>query len=212
MLQANPALTPNLVKAILQYTAETSADYDPLTQGAGFLNARGAVALARHLASPLLVPYPSESGWSRQLIWGNYRVTGGRLAGSGNAWSTGVTWGATATSLGLAIRWGVTCLTSGCQLTTSWRWRSDTYANVVWGGVCGGDNCSSPWSLEAVSPANDDGDTVVWGTDENGDTVVWGTDEDGDTVVWGTDDDGDTVVWGTSCSDPACEPVIWPGQ
>jgi hypothetical protein len=36
---------------------------------------------------------------------------------------------------------------------------------------------------------------------------TWTTD-DGDTVVWGTDD-GDTVVWGTSCSDPACQPVVW---
>ena len=50
MLQANPTLTPNLVKAILQYTAEHRAGYDDLTQGAGFLNARGAVQLAKSLA------------------------------------------------------------------------------------------------------------------------------------------------------------------
>ena len=50
MLQANPALTPNLVKAVLQYTAEHRAGYDDLTQGAGFLNARGAVQLARSLS------------------------------------------------------------------------------------------------------------------------------------------------------------------
>ena len=47
MLQANPALTPNAVKAILQYTAEVYPGYDPLTQGAGFLNAAGAVELSR---------------------------------------------------------------------------------------------------------------------------------------------------------------------
>ena len=47
MLQANPKLTPNLVKAILQYTAQTR-HYDALTQGAGFLNAQGAVELARY--------------------------------------------------------------------------------------------------------------------------------------------------------------------
>jgi serine protease AprX len=33
MLQANPALTPNQVKAILQYTAEVYPSYDPLTEG-----------------------------------------------------------------------------------------------------------------------------------------------------------------------------------
>ena len=37
MMQANPALTPNLVKAILQYTAEHKSRYDALTQGGGFL-------------------------------------------------------------------------------------------------------------------------------------------------------------------------------
>ena len=49
MLQANPGLTPNLVKAILQFTAEAHDEYDYLTQGAGFVNARGAVTLAKYL-------------------------------------------------------------------------------------------------------------------------------------------------------------------
>ncbi len=52
MLQANPALTPNAVKAILQYTAEPYAGYDSLTQGSGFLNAGGAVQLAQYFAAP----------------------------------------------------------------------------------------------------------------------------------------------------------------
>src|SRR4030095_13913118 len=46
MLQANPALTPNAVKAILQYTAQRYSG-NALTQGAGFLNAKGAIELAR---------------------------------------------------------------------------------------------------------------------------------------------------------------------
>ena len=50
MLQANPALTPNLVKAILQFTAESRDGYNALTQGAGFLNTRGAVELAQSMA------------------------------------------------------------------------------------------------------------------------------------------------------------------
>ena len=52
MIEANPGLTPNAVKAIVQYTAETRAGVDYLTQGAGFLNARGAVELSRTLADP----------------------------------------------------------------------------------------------------------------------------------------------------------------
>ena len=51
MLQANPELTPNLVKAILQFTSQEYPGYDALTQGAGFLNARGAVRLAEYFTS-----------------------------------------------------------------------------------------------------------------------------------------------------------------
>ena len=47
MLQANPSLTPNLVKGILEYTAQVYPGYDALTEGAGFLNTKGAVDLAR---------------------------------------------------------------------------------------------------------------------------------------------------------------------
>ena len=65
MLQANPNLTPNLVKAILQYTAQTR-HYDALTQGAGFLNAKGAVELARYFKSPQAGQhYPHSWMWSQ---------------------------------------------------------------------------------------------------------------------------------------------------
>ena len=57
MLQANPSLTPENVKAILQATAVSSGRYDQLTQGAGFLNARAAVEMARALAAE---PPPPE--------------------------------------------------------------------------------------------------------------------------------------------------------
>ena len=62
MLQVNPQLTPNAVKAVLQYTAEVDAHADPLTQGAGFLNAKGAVQLARYLAAPAATTYPRYLG------------------------------------------------------------------------------------------------------------------------------------------------------
>ena len=82
MLQANPALTPNAVKAILQYTAEARDGYDHLTQGAGFLNARGAVELSRAFAGIAharreLIDDPMR--WSRHIIWGNRRIGGGML-------------------------------------------------------------------------------------------------------------------------------------
>ena len=47
MLQANPKLTPNLVKMLLMYTAQTLNGANQFEQGAGELNADGAVRLAK---------------------------------------------------------------------------------------------------------------------------------------------------------------------
>jgi hypothetical protein len=212
MLQANPSLTPNAVKAILQYTAGSSSQYDRLTQGAGFLNAAGAVTLARYFAQPSAL-YPSTTGWNKQLIWGNRQVKGGRPTPDANAWSTSVTWGADTTSTGSTVNWGAYCVTSGCEYAIGrWSMANSKVRNVVWGTLCGGQNCAIPWTVSTVAAAAlDDGDTVVWGTTE-GDTVVWGTLDELDTVVWGTIDEGDTVVWGTSCTSASCVPTIWPKQ
>src|SRR5205823_5337175 len=48
---AHPSLAPNAVKAVLQYTAleirnDAGIEYDPLRQGAGALNSKGAIELA----------------------------------------------------------------------------------------------------------------------------------------------------------------------
>jgi serine protease AprX len=56
MLQANPSLRPESVKAILVRTAVSNSRYDQFTQGAGFLNARAAVEMARALAAESPVP------------------------------------------------------------------------------------------------------------------------------------------------------------
>jgi serine protease AprX len=209
MLQANPALTPNQVKAILQYTAQVYANYDPLTEGAGFLNAKGAIQLARHLASPLEIPYPDSADWSASVIWGNRVVKGGRLTADANAWSAAVMWGARSDANGAPISWGVRCESANCTETSgSWSVGSGYSRNVVWGSRCEGDDCSYAWTIDLATSA-DGGETVVWGTD-GGETVVWGTDG-GETVVWGTDT-GETVVWGTSCHEPTCRPVIWGGR
>ena len=236
MLQANPKLTPNAVKAILQYTAQISPNFDPLTQGAGFLDANGAVRLARFFASPTS-PRPSGATWGGRVIWGNRMVSGGRLTPDANAWDTAVTWGAVTNASGQAIGWGEICRFTDCYTDghqwSRWRitcagdacsdanWSNGTTHNVVWGALCGGRSCAQTWSLDlftrtlvgetVVWGTGGGGDTVVWGTGGgDGDTVVWGTYGDGDTVVWGTGGgDGDTVVWGTTCPDPSCVPVIW---
>ncbi len=200
MLQANPSLTPNEVKAIIQYTAEIRGLYDPLTRGGGFLNAEGAVRLAQYLRDPSTVPYPDSTGWSRRIIWGNQMLRGGRLTGDASAWATDVTWGALATPGGQDVEWGRLCSNWQCTSTWGrWRWGQTSALNVVWGPTCDGADCTGPWTGR------------IWDTSDEGDTVVWGTADEGDTVVWGTADE-DTVVWGTSCSDADCEPILWNGR
>ena len=197
MLQANPDLTPNAVKAILQFTAETYPGYDRLTEGAGFLNAKGAVDLATFLASPSDVPYPQAPEWSAQIIWGNRLFRGGRFTAEANAWSTYVTWGDAIASGDQRVVWGVTCDPTVCDVgddANAWGFSGDA-PNIVWGTTCGGGDCSGAWTVAAIGGA------------------VTGAGDDGDTVVWGTSDgDGDTVVWGTSCSDRSCRPVLWGRQ
>ena len=49
MIQANPNLTPALVKAILMYTAQPMAGVNSFEQGAGRLNVEGAVLMASYV-------------------------------------------------------------------------------------------------------------------------------------------------------------------
>jgi hypothetical protein len=204
MLQANPALTPNAVKAILQYTAQPLPNYDALTEGAGLLNARGAVDLARSFAGTSDGADPDQSRWSRQIIWGNQMIGGGVLTPEANAWSVDVPWGAGTVPGGANVVWGVICPVEQCDPgsaeSTAWKttcadaqcgsftWGNGSSSNVVWGSECGGADCrNGSW-------AHSNGDGTASGM-----SVVWGT-----SLVWGT-----SVVWGTSCDDPSCEPVVW---
>jgi serine protease AprX len=153
MLHANPLLTPNEVKAILQYTAQWYPRYDAMTQGTGFLNAKGAVELADYFARPASGAYPSSYGWSARLLWGNHFVSVERLTPDANAWRSDVIWGGTTTPDGQPIGWSVWPTTNG-----------DT---VVWGTSDNGDT---------VVWGTSDGDTVVWGTsctDPSCSPVIW---------------------------------------
>jgi len=81
MLQANPSLTPSLVKSILQYTAENNPKYDAFAQGAGFLNSRGAVELSRTVASGTsIAEHDDPTPWSGQVVSARPLVTADALA------------------------------------------------------------------------------------------------------------------------------------
>jgi serine protease AprX len=208
MLQANPNLTPNLIKAILQYTAQVYPGYKPLEQGAGFLNTLGAVRLAQFYANHLVGSrMPVQGVWSRHIVWGNQQLSGGYINPKANAWGNKVVWGSAKTlgDDGDNIIWGTDC--DFCD-NIIWGtadengdniiWGTSLDDNIVWGTLFDGDNIIWGTSLD---------DNIVWGTDCGGadcDNIIWGT-ADEDNIIWGTADDGDNIIWGTSLDDN----IIW---
>ena len=104
MLQANPGLTPPLIKAILQFTAQPLPNANVLQQGAGLLNVDGAIPLAKTLKPrprrgrsppattagaaherdrPAGVRVPTVDG--RSFNWSRVVFVGGNHVVSGNA-------------------------------------------------------------------------------------------------------------------------------
>jgi serine protease AprX len=208
LLEANPELTPNAVKAILQYTAGTLPNQNALVQGAGLLNARGAIRLARYFANPR-GGFPAtvdrfdgnRVDWAKHVIWGNYRVRGGVPLPGSNAWARGVTWGAITTRTGTPIVWGAK---SGDNIV----WSTGADDNIVWSTAAATENIV--WSTAGAD------DNIVWstGADEN---IVWSTAAD-DNIVWSTGADDNivwstavvqNVVWGTDCGGKNCGRVLW---
>jgi serine protease AprX len=191
MLEANPSLTPNMVKAILQYTAQVDPDYNYLTQGAGFVNTFGAVRLARYFATADKGDaYPASNAWSRHIFWGNRRVTGGVLTPGGTAWASNIVWGDALTPLGQNIVWGENCFNGDCDNIV---WGN----NIVWGESDASDN---------IVWGNTDGDNIVWGNSSD-DNIVWGN-GDADNIVWGNSD-LDNIVWGNDCGGADCDNIVW---
>jgi subtilisin family serine protease len=209
MLQANPSLTPNLVKAILQYTAQVYANYKPLEQGGGFLDSLGAVRLAQFYANAKPGDaVPIEPISSQQFVWGNFVISGGLMLPSANAWDDNIVWGTATTDGGDNIVWGTSCGQADCGDNIVWGTATAKARNIVWGTA---DSDNIVWGTRF------DGDTIVWGTDTdnivwgtdcggaNCDNIVWGTAGDDDNIVWGTGEPGDNIVWGTSDDDN----IVW---
>jgi serine protease AprX len=219
MLQANPSLTPNAVKAILQYTAEQRSGYNALTQGAGFLNTIGAVRLASFYAvGQPGAPYPLQSVWSKKIIWGSHRLSGGVLDPSASAFALGTTWGVAHTSDGENIIWGTTCeggcdnIIWGTSGSDNVLWGTDGDDNIIWGTGDEGENII--WGTDGPDAniiwgtdcGGADCDNIIWGTEGEGDNIIWGTAGDDDNIIWGTDGE-DNIIWGTDGDDP--DNIIW---
>jgi serine protease AprX len=165
-------LSPHAMKALLEYSALPLPAVDRPSQGAGELNAAGAVKLASSIDPRVaqgewwlvdaVDPWSNVGNttlvWAQSVLWGNTLVDGSIAFINEPAWDPSLVWGAG-------------------DDTVVWGNSDDGGDTVVWGNSA-------------------DGDTVVWGNSDN-DTVVWGNAAD-DTVVWGNNEDNDTVVWGNS--------------
>jgi serine protease AprX len=211
-------LTANLVKAILEYSAIPVANADTLTQGAGEINASGAIALAsaidtgasldswwvRSSVPGLTAIGGATYAWSRHIVWGSTVLTGNALFydlktwAQSSEWGDNIVWGTFAQVAADNIVWGTTAAWASHIVWSDRVIGQRSGDNIVWGTSDDGDNIV--WgTLE--------GDNIVWGTvagqniifstTTDGDNVVWGT-YDGDNIVWGTSVDGDNIVWGTA--------------
>jgi len=60
------------------------------------------------------------TGWSKHILWGNYRVGGGVLTPGGTAWGQNIVWGDTHAPNGTNVVWGDNCCTAACD-------------DIVWG-------------------------------------------------------------------------------
>ena len=190
MIQANPKLTPNLVKAMLQFTSQVYTGYDYLTQGAGFLNSLGAVKLAKYFATGHKGQhYPNMGAWSKHILWGNVRVSGGVLTPGGTAWGNNIVWGEAHTPAGQNIVWGDYCADACDNIV----WGN----NIVWGEFDPSDN---------IVWGNYDNDNIVWGNSAV-DNIVWGNGSV-DNIVWGNASD-DNIVWGNDCGGANCDNIVW---
>ncbi|HWW77887.1 MAG TPA: S8 family serine peptidase [Pyrinomonadaceae bacterium] len=86
MLQANPKLTPNMVKALLMYTAQPLPGFNTLEQGAGEVNLEGAMRLARLVRTDLSNSTPVGTS----MLTGSYGSQQTTIAGYQFDWSQGV--------------------------------------------------------------------------------------------------------------------------
>ncbi len=97
LLQANPGLTPPLVKAILQYTAQAVGTGNLVQQGAGLVDVPGAVAVAQSLSTTIAaqvangtinvgdsllapgqqLPAPVSTIGGQTVNWSQFAVMGG---------------------------------------------------------------------------------------------------------------------------------------
>jgi hypothetical protein len=214
ILQANPSLTPHMVKAILMYTAQIMNGPDLFEQGAGLLNIEGAVRLATSLsqranalkagqrllaASALPDPQSTIAGetvvWSQSLIWGTGDLKGAALFTTDQlAYSQSLIWG-----IGRLDAWG-----SGVTYFDG-LYSSDY---VLFGG-------NNQWNYVTWGNGNATSSGLIWTRDLSASGLIWGNqaisndffDVSTSSLIWGINGYGGSwsgLIWGIGWSS-----LIW---
>jgi serine protease AprX len=173
MIQAQPLITPDTVKARLMKAAEKRLGYDVFSEGAGFADLITALGLDDIALLPALSPTATwtQTGILFQdpgILWGDAAVWGGdAIWGSDPQRGTGAVWGD-------ATVWGGRAAASSSGSVAP----GNAGANsIVWGG--------------GMSV-----DSIVWGGGISADSIVWGGGISADSIVWGGGISADSIVWG----------------
>lgn len=158
LLQANPSLTPDTIKARLMVSADkmTRADGtpDPCTYGAGYLNIPAALACPITLGQPALSPALAVDASGNVLLeplhitWGDNSSDGTHITwGDNGMGTTHITWGDT--SLGTThITWGDSSVGA-----THITWGDTVDHQQIWGGgILAGTNALASGGLLSVQP------------------------------------------------------------
>jgi hypothetical protein len=205
-------LSPNAVKAILQYSAlpvddANGKDVEVLAQGTGEINVRGATAIAaaidtrwgygrwpNYRLDPTTYIGGDVEEWSQDIVWGDSIIRNPDPLRASALLSENIVWG-TLTLDGENIVWGTLAGVENIVWGTNAVWAT----NLVWGDAAIGVRVSADnivWSTARLA----DSENIVWGT-LNGENIVWGTLRDAENIVWGTmrdGGDGENIVWGTT--------------
>jgi serine protease AprX len=196
VLGANPGLTANTVKMVLQFTSRLIKQTDVLTQGAGALNVTGALKLAKAINPS--APYGTN--------WITTALTSSNSDGNGHTinWSRRIIYGDRFMQPKYAEihlrRWSDDFVWAWDAIEDNIVWGNDD--NIVWGNednIVWGNEDNIVWGNDDnIVWGNSADDNIVWGNGES-DNVVWGID---DNIVWGNDDN---IVWGNSADDN----IVW---
>jgi serine protease AprX len=227
LLQQNPNLTPDQVKATLMFTAykgmqqyatvtdpTTSQTFDEqadiFTVGAGELDIQAALAnttLAPATVGSAMSPSAVPDGNGNIVLVANGPSVLGNNSESGNMilWGTNGIWGnmilwGTGTTEGEMILWGTDSMTSDMIL---WGTNATAGQMILWGtGTAQAD-------MILWGTGTDQADMILWGTDTTSSSMIlWGTGTtSSDMILWGTGTTGTPssamILWGTTTTSSA---------